>query len=171
MSGRVRPSGTVNVPSEAEVSEAREIVAACVHDLTDAANSVVLRLSRIHNPVERAKAAMEIRRFIVGDLSVVTDDLFRDAVVEAYAAGRAEHGWYGYGALSEDLGLSRARVQQVVNGTWKKNGEKDSERMAAIRKSADLSRAARRMSMAGHSAEQIAEELSISVPAARDLMG
>jgi DNA-binding NarL/FixJ family response regulator len=171
MGGRVRPSGTVNVPTEAEVEETRRVVEASLRDLSEAADSVLLRLSRIHNPVERAKAALEVRRFSAADLTSVSDGLFRDAVIEAYAAGRAEHGWYGYGALAEDLGLSRARVQQIVTGTWKKDGEKESDRVAAIRQSADTSRAVRRMAAAGYSAEQIADDLKLSVPAVRDLMG
>lgn len=170
MAGRVRPSGSVNVPTEAESAEARTIVAAARRDLAEAADSVTIRLSRIANPVERAKATMEIRRFTASDLTAVTDGIFRDAVIEAYARGKAEHGWYGYGALAEELDLSRARVQQVVNGSWKKRDEKDPALVESIRDEAQRTRTVRRLAAAGRPVEEIVEETGLSAAAVKDIL-
>lgn len=170
MAGRVRPSGSANVPSPEEREQASKACADAVAILNDAMDAVVVTLGRIVNPVERAKAALEVRRFSGAEVTGATDGLFRDAVIEAYTAGRAEHGWYGYGALAEELGLSRARVQQVVSGTWKKADKPDSARVASLRAAADQTRTVRRLAGAGHDPATIAQETGLSVEAVSDLL-
>lgn len=157
------------MPTPADIEQARTIVEASVQQLSEAANAVLLALGQIRNPVERAKAVMEIRRYTTHDLAALTDGLFRDALIEAYTVGRAEHGWYGYGALAEELGLSRTRVQQVVNGTWK-GGRKDNDLVASLRAGAEQARTVRRLAAAGWTTEQIGAETGLSVEAVGDLL-
>jgi hypothetical protein len=169
MAGRVRPSGSVNVPTEEQAEEARGAVEAAQQDIARAVDSVAVRLQRISNPVERAKAAAQVRTFASSEVGAVADEMFRAAVIEAYHRGRSEHGWYGYGALGDALGMSRARVQQVVNGSWKGKSKKDSEQVESLREDADRTRAVRRLAGSGYEAEQIAEMTGLSVSVVRDM--
>lgn len=120
MATRQRPAGPGAEISEHDAAQARIVCSGVLADLADAHAAARDALAGIDHPVERARAAMIVRRATAGDLSAVTDDLFEAAVIEAYTTGKKAHGWYGYGALADQLDLSRARVQQIVNGTWRK---------------------------------------------------
>lgn len=169
MAGRTRPVDWVNPPTAEQIAEADTATTAALRTLDEAAETALLTVARISHPVERAKAAMRVRQHTTTEMATVTDELFRDAVVEAYARGRAEHGWYGYGALAEELGLSRARVQQVVNGTWK-GAAKDTGRVTALRESADRARQVKQYARAGRTAPEIARTLGMSPAEVRDLL-
>lgn len=119
MASRQRPAGPGAQISERDAAQARKVLDRALRDLTRAHGAVLDALAGIEHPVERAKAAMIVRRTTTGPLASITDDLFEISVIEAYTAGKASHGWYGYGALADQLDLSRARVQQIVNGTWR----------------------------------------------------
>lgn len=119
MAARQRPAGPGAQVSDEDTAQAAAVLASVLADLSAAHAAAVQALTGITHPVERARAAMLVRRATTGSLALSTDDVFEAAVVEAYTRGKQSHGWYGYGALADQLGLSRARVQQVVNGTWR----------------------------------------------------
>lgn len=168
MAARQRPSGGANTPTPAETEHAHATTTAALQSLREAHDATLLALARITNPVERAKAALSVRRATTGDLASTTDDLFHDAVVEAYLSGRAAHGWYGYGALGEDLDLSRARIQQVVTGTWKGHAKPDPG-AAQRRRAADQTRTVRALAASGLSHDEIAERTHLTVAQVADL--
>lgn len=138
---RRRSTGTATVASAEQHAQAESVVAECVAEINTTIESVFLRLNRIEHPVQRAKAVYAVRR-LVGESAGSWDPILRDAVLEAYALGKSGSGWYGYGALAEDLGVSRARVQQIVTGSWKP-GEKDQAGVEALRERARQDRLAR----------------------------
>lgn len=119
MATRQRPAGPGSQVSDHDTEQAARVLDRAVSDLARAHSAALEALAGIEHPVERAKAAMVVRRATTGTFALVTDDLFEAAVVEAYRSGKKAHGWYGYGALADQLDLSRARVQQIVNGTWR----------------------------------------------------
>lgn len=124
MAARQRPAGPGAQISERDAAQARIVCSQVLADLADAHAAARDALAGIDHPVERARAAMLVRRTTTGDLAASTDDLFEAAVIEAYTTGKNSHGWYGYGALADQLSLSRAYVQQVVKGTWRKPAPK-----------------------------------------------
>lgn len=130
MAARQRPAGPGAQISDRDAAQARAVLSRVLDDLSAAHAAAVHALADIEHPVERARAAMLVRRATTGDLASFTDDVFESAVIEAYTTGKKSHGWYGYGALADQLGLSRARVQQVVNGNWRTKG-------TAVRKPAE----------------------------------
>jgi hypothetical protein len=119
MATRQRPAGPGVHVSEEDAVQARIVLERVLDDLDTAHRTARDALATIAHPTERAKAIMAVRRATVGPLAARTDDLFETSVVDAYTVGKKGHGWFGYGALAEQLDLSRARVQQIVKGTWR----------------------------------------------------
>lgn len=124
MATRQRPAGPGVHVSDEDAIQATAVLTQVLADLDEAHRVACDHLATIAHPTERAKAIMTVRRTTIGPLASRTDDLFEDSVVAAYTAGKKGHGWFGYGALAEQLDLSRARVQQIVNGTWRKAAPK-----------------------------------------------
>lgn len=169
MGDRTRPYGAVNAATPEQVAHAQHVLSRAHDDLTEAVAAIVVRLNDIDNPIERAKAAAAIIQTLRSPLSDPVETLLRAALMQAYEDGRSEHGWFGYGALGEQLGMSRAKVQQILTGTYKDPTKAQSRQMAEVKHRADARRQARRYRAAGWSTQDIATALGVSTAEAADL--
>lgn len=168
--GRQRPAGPIVVSSPEDQEAAQAATTAALDEVTRAVSAAVLHLNAITHPIERAKAVRAVRATLTGPTAAPLDEMYRAALQEAYAVGRSQSGWTGYGALAIAVGVSRAQVQQVINGSWKR-GQKDTQLPQELRTQGDLVRNVRRAAEAGESPAAIAERFNISQAQANDLLG
>lgn len=107
--GRQRKLPAEMIPSPLD---ARRVKTATRHTVEHTA-SVLNVLDQFVHPVARAQAAqaqLEALEQAARQVKAVRDE----AILVAYTEGASRHGWYGFGAIGSQLGLTQARVRQIV---------------------------------------------------------
>jgi hypothetical protein len=86
-------------------------------DITARVASAVLaekdKVLALGHPIAEAYAItlmIESLTEIIADLKATR----RDSLAQAYELGQSKSGWYGYGAIAEQIGLSTSRVRQIL---------------------------------------------------------
>lgn len=145
-------------PPQREMNRGPEITAR----FKNAFSSVLASLDRLEHPVARAHAAGLLAEALSEALND-TKDVRRAAVVQAYEDGQQVSGWYGFGTLGEQLGISGSRVRQIVFDVAKGEARDKTRDIDEQRRHASAVRSARKMLAKGTPAKVVAETTGLSL--------